>query len=222
MAKTVDAVLFDLDGTLLDTTEAIFASLRHTMEHFTGTVPPTSVLQKTMGIPLVDVFESLLPGRAREACQIYVAHNLRVHQDLVRPYPGVSQTLTALKASGIHLGLVTSKRRHSAQVGLKSANIGAFFEAIVCHDDTERHKPDPTPLLMALDSMGIAGGHVLMVGDTIFDIRAAKNANGALPGLHVKSGAVTYGAGLRDNLALEKPDFLFDSVQEVLGVCGIV
>ncbi|MGI6644058.1 MAG: HAD family hydrolase [Bacillota bacterium] len=221
MAKTVDAVLFDLDGTLLDTTKAILASLRHTVEYFTGTIPPTGVLQKTMGIPLVDVLESLLPGRTQEALQVYVDHNLRVHKDFVKPYPGVIETLNALKSGGIRLGLVTSKRRHSAQVGLKSACIGDSFEAIVCHDDTDKHKPDPTPLLMALESMGIASGTVLMVGDTIFDIRAAKNADGALPGLRVKSGAVTYGGGLRGDLSSEEPDFLFDDIREVLTACGI-
>lgn len=221
MSKTVDAVLFDLDGTLLNTTEAIFASLRHTMEHFTGTSPDLSVLQKTMGVPLVDVFESLLPGRAQEACEVYVAHNLSIHGRLVRAYPGVNETLAALKAAGIPLGIVTSKRRNSAEVGVQSAGIKGFFEAIVCHEDTDRHKPDPAPLLTALNSMGISGGHVLMVGDTIFDIVAAKNANGILPGLRVSAGAVTYGAGLKDSLVAVEPDFLFDSVHEVLPACGV-
>ncbi len=217
----MDTVLFDLDGTLLDTTQAIFSSLRHTMKHFTGNIPPDHVLQDTMGIPLIEVLESLIPGRAQEAAKVYVDHNLNVHKNLVQPYPGVHGTLETLKKAGLRLGVVTSKRRHSAQIGLKSAEIDSFFEVAICHDDAPKHKPDPTPILMALEFMDVTSGCVLMVGDTIFDVRAAKNADTVMPGLRVKSAAVTYGAGLKESLVEENPDFLLDSICQVLDVCQV-
>ncbi len=217
----MDAVLFDLDGTLLDTTQAIFSSLRHTLKHFTGTIPPDNVLQDTMGVPLIEVLESLIPGRAQEAAQVYVEHNLNMHKNLVQPYPGVHRTLEVLKKTGLKLGVVTSKRRHSAQIGMRSAKIDSFFEVFVCHDDTPKHKPDPTPILIALESLKVTSGCVLMVGDTIFDVRAAKNANNVLPGLTVRSAAVTYGAGLEQSLVAENPDFLLKSIEQVLDICHL-
>ncbi len=218
MAKTFDAILFDLDGTLIDTTEAILSSLRHTMNHFTGTTPDLPVFQKTMGVPLLEVLEGLLPGRAKEAAEVYVTHSLKIHKDLVKPYPGVIKTLETLRSSGTNLALVTSKRRRSAEIGLKQCGLDVFFKAVVCYEDTAQHKPHPAPLFAALDAAVIERGRVLMVGDTVFDVRAAKNADGARPGLRVESCAVTYGTGQKEALATEDPDYLLDAFGDILPI----
>ncbi len=149
--NTFHAVLFDLDGTLIDTTQAILESLKHTIHHFIGVTPKDSELRPYMGLPLFDQFARLLPGNEDKACQVYVEHNLSIHKRCVKPFPGVTSTLKKLKAHGIKLGLVTSKRRHTAMVGLEIAGIQSIFDAMVFCDDTIKHKPDPAPILKALD-----------------------------------------------------------------------
>ncbi|HEX2987830.1 MAG TPA: HAD-IA family hydrolase [Chloroflexota bacterium] len=221
-APAIDAVLFDLDGTLLDTTEAIISSLKHTVHEFTGRTPELSELRPYMGLPLADTFACLTPGRVQEACDCYVEHNLAVHKDLVRAYPGVNCTIEALRRCGIKRGLVTSKRRRTAQLGLEIAGLAGAFDAMVFYGDTEKSKPDPEPVMLALKLLGLdtAEGRVIFVGDSPWDVRAARNASPLGPGLVIMAAAVTYGATAAEVLKKENPDYLLDSITQILPLCG--
>lgn len=243
-----DTVLFDLDGTLLDTEEAILKSIQYTVAHFTGEYKPTESYKKFLGLPLIDVFSQLVPEHPEEACRVYVDHNLMIHPQMVKGFPGARDILLRLRESGVRLGLVTSKRRKSAEVGLELAHISGLFQVLVCHGETSRAKPDPEPVLRALQLMGLFQGktegppsdrvkcenyelngcikaNALLVGDSPFDIRAAKNASRVLEksssGIVLKSAAVTYGAYSREVLEMEKPDFIIDSIWQVLSICEI-
>ncbi len=236
--NTFHAVLFDLDGTLIDTTQAILESLKHTIHYFTGVTPKESELRPYMGLPLFDQFALLLPRNEDKACQMYVEHNLSIHKKHVKSFPGVTSTLEKLKANGIKLGLVTSKRRHTAIVGLEIAGIQSIFDAMVFCDDTIKHKPDPAPILKALDILGYHPAattlnprasapasifRVLMVGDSPSDINAAKNADRAFGSVvvSVQSAGVTYGAYEKDVIEQEKPDYVLDDISQVLTLCGL-
>ncbi len=217
----VNAVLFDLDGTLLDTTEAIISSLKHAVQRFTGRVPDLAELRPYMGLPLADIFEKLTPGNVQEACDVYVEHNLAVHKELVRAYPGVHSTLNALKQCRIKRGLVTSKRRLTANLGLEIAELADSFDAIVCHGDTPKAKPDPEPVLLALQLLNLdrVKGEVIFVGDSPWDVRAAKNAAPLVKDLRITTVAVTYGATAADVLEKENPDYMLDSISKILPLC---
>lgn len=219
----VDAVLFDLDGTLLDTTEAILSSLKHTVKYFTGREPNLIELRPYMGLPLTVIFSGLVPDHVEEACDVYVRHNLAVHKDLVRLYPGVREVLAALREQDIKIAVVTSKRRATVEVGFKLTGVDGAFDAVVCHDDVTRPKPDPEPVLKALELLHVdtsGSRRVLVVGDSPWDVRAGKNAAAALPGLSIKTAAVTYGATAEDILEKENPDYVLRAIGEVLPICS--
>lgn len=224
MSRTsrLNAVLFDLDGTLLDTTAAIIASMRHTYHLFTGKTLEMEQLRPLMGLPLTDALAILTPGCVEEACAAYMKHNIEIHRDLVKPYPGVNLTIDTLAKCEVKRALVTSKRRETAMLGLEIARLSNAFDATVCWEDTERAKPDPGPVLLALKLLGLldSEGEVLFVGDSQWDVRAAKAAAPFVPALKIWTAAVTYGATAADILRQENPDYLLDSITEVLPISG--
>ncbi len=217
------AVLFDLDGTLLDTTEAIISSLRYTMKRFTGREMTLDEMRPVMGLPLTDIFQSLTPGHVQEACDTYVTHNVAAHKDLVKPYPGVVETVKILKDNGIKRAIVTSKRRGTTVLGLELAGLTEAFDATVCWGETSKAKPDAEPVLLALKLLGLldSQAEVIFVGDSQWDVRAAKNAARVVPGLTIRTVAVTYGATAASVLEKEDPDYLIGSIKELLPLCGI-
>lgn len=221
--RAFDAVLFDLDGTILDTRSAILKSFQFTLAHFTGEHKPPEFFQRFMGIPLIEAMSQLIPGKAEEACEVYVRHNLSIHPEMVRGFPGAETTLAILKERGVQLAVVTSKRRASALVGLELTGLSRFFDVMVCHGETANPKPHPEPILRAIELLGVSKGAVLMVGDSPWDIRAANSARKALEDVSscvsVKSAAVTYGAYPREVLEAENPDFVIDTLPEILGLC---
>lgn len=218
------AVLFDLDGTLLDTTEAIISSLRYTVKRFTGREMTLDEMRPVMGLPLTDIFQSLTPGRVQEASETYVTHNVGAHKDLVKPYPGVVETIKTLTEYGIKRAIVTSKRRETAELGLELAGLTGAFDATVCWGETAKAKPDAEPVLLALKLLGLldSQGEVIFVGDSQWDVRAAKNAAGVDPSLRITTVAVTYGATAASVLQKEDPDYLIGSIKELLPLCGIL
>ena len=168
---------------------------------------------------------------------MYVEHNLSIHKKHVKSFPGVTSTLEKLKANGIKLGLVTSKRRHTAIVGLEIAGIQSIFDAMVFCDDTIKHKPDPAPILKALDILKYSLAattlnprasapasifRVLMVGTLHQILTQPRTLTG--PGsvvVSVQSAGVTYGAYEKDVIEQEKPDYVLDDISQVLTLCGL-
>ncbi|HHY76263.1 MAG TPA: HAD-IA family hydrolase [Firmicutes bacterium] len=213
-----DAVLFDLDGTLIDTTQAILDSLQYTVRYFTGETRDKEQFRKYAGVPLDEVLMDLLPDHIEEARDVYIRHNLSLHDEMVRAFPGTIETLEELRRRGVKLAIVTSKRRPSAMFGLKATGLLGRFDAMVFYDDVTKHKPEPEPILKALELLGIEKGTVLMVGDSTYDIRAARSADARLEDIVVKSAGAAYGPFGREVLSKENPDYILDSIGEVISV----
>jgi pyrophosphatase PpaX len=181
---TVRAVLFDLDGTLVDTTELILASCAHTFERHLGMTPSREAVIATFGRSLPEVlwemaYEAGLPDPdvvAAAMLATYREHNDTVHDELIRPFEGIEPMLALLRASGRRLGLVTSKREGAARRGLARYGLERFFDVLVFHDDTSRHKPHPDPLLAAAGRSGVAPAETAYVGDSVHDIVAGRAA----------------------------------------------
>ena len=156
-------ILFDLDGTLVDTTDLILRSFRHAFDrHLPGQLPPREDIVATFGTSLPGVLTEMAAAGGHEAPEQMGAELLTTyrefqhqhHDTLVQPFPGIPEMLTALKADGHRLGLVTSKMEGFARRGLRLVGLESFLEVMVFHDDTERHKPDPEPLLFAASRAG--------------------------------------------------------------------
>ena len=193
-------------------------SLQYTLWYFTGEKREKEHFKVYLGIPLDEVLRNLVPGHAAEARDVYVEHNLAKHDEMVKPFPGTLETLEELRRRGVKLAVVTSKRRRSATFGMEATELLGFFHGTVFYEDTARHKPDPDPILKALDLLGVRQGTVLMVGDSIYDIRAAKNAGALVKEVDVKSAGAGYGPTGRDVLSRENPDYILDSVGQVLSI----
>lgn len=174
----LDACLFDLDGTLLDSAELIFRSYEHAYAAHGLDVPSRSRLLPGLGRPLADQFRStgLVGAHVEELIATYRAYNLRHHDDLVRAFPGVNAAVDDLRASGVRLGVVTSKRRDTALRGIELIGAAGWFETIVALEDTRRHKPDPEPVRVALERLGVAPERAAYVGDSPHDMASGRAA----------------------------------------------
>ena len=205
-------VLFDLDGTVIDSGAIILASMRHTALEVLGLELPDEQLMASVGGPGLEAqMRALSPERVEELVAVYRAHNEPLHDELVG-FVGMDDVLVRLKDEGRRLGIVTAKRRATVEVAFARIPLEHLFETVVGGDETERHKPDPAPLLLALERMNGAPSDSAYVGDAPFDIKAAKAA-----GLY--SVGVTWGGiHTRELLEAEEPDALVEAPEELLGV----
>ncbi len=204
-------VLFDLDGTLIDTNRLIIDCFKHTYKaHLDLDVSEEEIL-KHFGEPLIITLRRYSEEKHQEMFETYVSFNEAIHDDYVTLCPGVRECLEGLKSLGCTMAVVTSKRRRGALKGLELFGIKDCFKAIVALEDTERHKPEPEPILRAIELLGADLDSVLMVGDSIFDIECASNAG-------VKSVLVNWSAanGFQDEQ--KTPDYTVRSMEEVIDI----
>jgi pyrophosphatase PpaX len=169
-------VLFDLDGTVIDSGAIILASMRHAAETVVGGEWSDAELMKAVGGPGLEAqMVALDPDRVDELVRVYRAHNEPLH-DTLECCVGMEDALARLKAEGRRLGIVTAKRRLTVDLAFAQLPLEHLFETVVGGDETERHKPDPDPLLLALARLGASPEETAYVGDSPFDMQAAKAA----------------------------------------------
>jgi pyrophosphatase PpaX len=209
-----DPVLFDLDGTVVDSGAIILASLRHATKTVLGeTIPDERLLATVGGSGLASQMRDFDPERVDELVRVYTEHNLPLHAELAA-FDGMLELLEDLKAEGRRLGIVTAKRRATVEVAFEHLPIRHLFDVVVAGDETERLKPQPDPLLLALERLGAEPEGAAYVGDSPFDVAAAKAAG-------MTAVAVTWGRiHEAERLAREDPDHLVDSAEELRGVLG--
>ena len=210
-----DAVLFDLDGTLADTIELILSSYRHTMRVHLGEAPPDERWLSTIGRPLHDQIRDFSRDgeQAQAMLETYVAFQSRIHDEMAKPYPGVVDVLDALRARGVALAVVTSKRSGIARRTMECCAIDPFFEVVVCADHVDRGKPDPEPVHLALELLNVGPEKVLFVGDSPFDIQAGSHGG-------VKTAAALWGPHDPDALRRTGADYLLPGIEDVLRLGG--
>jgi pyrophosphatase PpaX len=206
------AVLFDLDGTVIDSGAIILASMRHAAKEVLGEEPSDELLMAAVGGPGLEAqMQALAPDRVDELVTVYRAHNEPLHEQLVC-CAGIDDLLVRLKDEGRRLGIVTAKRRATVALAFDVLPIEHLFETVVGGDETKAHKPDPAPLLLAAERLGVDPSDCAYVGDSPFDIRAAKAAG-------MFAVAVTWG-GIHDRAKLEaeQPDAMVNTTEELYGV----
>lgn len=212
----IQGVLFDADGTLIDTYEIILTSMRYAVNDVLGRSLSDAELMAGVGTPLYDQMLHFAEGdkaRAEEIVQIYRDHNDIVHDERIRAFPDTKAALDRLRAAGLLLGVVTSKRHAMAQRGLEMSGIADSFQFLIGHDDWPEHKPAPGPILRGCELLGVAPEHCLYVGDSPYDIQAGNAAGCA-------TAAAFWGMFPRETLAAEHPTMMCDSLTEVADALG--
>jgi pyrophosphatase PpaX len=206
-------VLFDLDGTLIDSGPIIVASMKHAARTVLGRDVEERLLTAAIGGPgLVAQMEALDPERVDDLVAAYRAHNEPLHQEL-EAFWEVVEVLPRLREQGRRLGIVTAKRRATVQLAFdRLPGLESNFDVVIGADDTDRHKPDPAPLFEALDRLGAAPAEGAYVGDSPFDVRAAKAAG--MFAIAVAWGGIHGEAVLRG----EEPDAYVERAEELLDV----
>lgn len=210
-SPTWSAVLFDLDGTLADTVGLILRCYRHTMSAHRGGPLPDERWLATIGRPLRDQLLDFAEDEEEAAAMLetYVAFQRTVHDDMVRPYPGAVEVLDELRGGGTRLGVVTSKRREMAERTLSCCGFLDRFDVLIGADDVSAGKPDPEPVLAALERLGDADpGRTLFVGDSPFDVIAGREAG-------VRTAAALWGPFPREVLEEAGPDYFVRTIAEI-------
>ena len=176
-----DTVIFDVDGTLIDTEKTILLSLQHMLLRIKGLMYAYEELYFALGIPGARAIELLEIRESDKAMEMWLGYCDR-YEFLQKPFEGMGEILQDLKDAGLRLGIVTSRTRDEFKKSVERYDFIRNFEVIICADDTKKHKPAPEPILAALDKMQIAPSRALYVGDSSYDMACAKaaGADGAL------------------------------------------
>lgn len=206
-------VLFDLDGTLIDSGPIILASMQHAVRTVLHREVAYEELAATVGGQgLVAQMRALDPDRVDELVEVYREHNDPLH-DTLEAFEELLAVLPRLKAEGRKLGIVTAKRHRTVALALdRFPELAEQFDVVVAHEDTERHKPEADPVLAAVERLGAQPSQSAYVGDSPFDIQAAKAAG-------VFAVAVAWGGIHSDErLLAEEPDAFVQSPEELLRV----
>jgi pyrophosphatase PpaX len=206
-------VLFDLDGTLIDSGPIILASMQHAVRTVLGReIPPEELQMSIGGQGIVAQMAAIDADHVDELLDAYKEHNDGLHETL-EAFDELLALLPGLKAQGRRLGIVTAKRHRTVGLALdRFPALESAFDVVVGYEDTSKHKPDPEPVLLAVEKLGGAPDDAVYVGDSPFDIGAAKAAG-------VFAVAVGWG-GIHpdDRLLAEQPDAFVRTPEELLGV----
>ncbi|MGF1472067.1 MAG: HAD family hydrolase [Rubrobacteraceae bacterium] len=217
------AALFDFDGTLVDTTELIYQSLRRASREVLGHEPPRERLMANVGQPLPQQMKVLVEkeaaasgetdGLAEELLAVYQRYNEELHEDLIKEFPGVDEELIRLREAGVKVTIVTSKRRSSVELATKTfRGLGEAADHFVTMEDTEEHKPQPAPLLRSLELLGdVPAEEAAYVGDSPHDVEAAHAAG-------VTSVAISWGAFPEEVLQSAEPHYLVPDIAAAVDV----
>lgn len=207
-----DPVLFDLDGTVIDSVRLIRESHRHAVTEVLGLDLSDDQLVANVGRPLIEQMEAFSPDHADELYAVYRTWNHANTADLLRAYDGIEELLQMLRGAGRALGVITSKSWDAVRLAFDVLPVEQYFDVVIAAEDTERHKPNADPLLAALDRLGRAPNGACYVGDAPFDLDAAHAAG-------IAAIAVTWGFFPREVLEERRPLAVADSVSQLADLC---
>jgi pyrophosphatase PpaX len=205
------AILFDFDGTLVDSIGLIVDSYHHTMRVH-GLEPRSDAFWIAgLGTPLRVQFRRFTDeeDEIQRLIATYREWNLAHHDERVRAYPMAVDAVRTLRAQGSRLGIVTSKNRHGLEKGLDLCGFHGLFDVLVTSDDLEASKPSPEPVLVALERLAAEPRQALFVGDSPHDVAAGRDAG-------TTTAACLWGPFTREQIAAERPDHWLESFADLL------
>jgi pyrophosphatase PpaX len=214
MNNRINTVLFDLDGTLIDTNELIISSFLHTLEHYYPNQYKREDVLPFLGPTLKETFESMENANVDEMIKTYRKYNITHHDSFVTEFPTVIETVKTLKEKGYKVGIVTTKISDVVMKGLKLTKLDSYFDVIVALDHVEKPKPDPEPIFKALEQLHSKPEETIMVGDNHHDILAGKNAGTTTAG-------VAWSIKGREHLEQYKPDYILEEMADLIKILEV-
>src|SRR5699024_7235188 len=210
---SIDTVLFDMDGTLIDTNDFSHESFVHTFNHYGFTFTDEAILTFN-GPPLYESFMNINPELAGEMVDTYRAHNIANHDKYVKVFPTVVETLERLKDSNIKMAVVAATMRQGVEVGLDMTNLRHYSGSIDSVDDVTKPKPHPEPVIKAMEQLGGNKETSLMVGDNSHDIESGNKAG-------LKTVGVKWSSKGENFLKQYDPTFMIDEMRDILNIVGV-
>ncbi len=204
----LQAVLFDLDGTLINSIPLIRLSFEYTFKKL-GIPWGKGEVLGTIGLPLRDVAKHYAQEEAEHFLEVYANFQREVQEKMLQAFPDTIESLTILRKQGYLTGLVTSKRRKATRDSLQITGLNDYIDVVVTVEDANHPKPHPDGVLSALKELSVHPSKAVYIGDSIYDIMTGKNAGTATIG-------VTWGIAAKKDLEKQQPDFLVESWKELL------
>ena len=206
------AVLFDLDGTLIDSAELIMTAFETTVQANLHQTIDRAAILGMWSRPIRERFRALAPDRDEVLAQDYLRRYLALHDRYARLFPGVADVLEALRVRGYAMGIVTSKRRATTEAAVSGFHLDRWCTVIITDEDVTRHKPDPEPVRAAASQLGVSVAEALMVGDSPLDIAAGHRAGAG-------TAAALWGTVEASPLLAEAPDHRLARPEDLLPIC---
>jgi pyrophosphatase PpaX len=211
----IDTVLFDLDGTIVDTNELIIQAFLYALEGKTPEPITREFLSMNMGRPLIEQMKRFTGQEdVDDVIATYREFHVRRHDELVADFPHVREVLTELHDRGIRMGVVTSKVRKTTGMSLELYGLDQLMSVIVTIDDVVNAKPHAEPVLKALEALGADPSRTLMVGDSSYDILSGQAAG-------VRTAGVSWSLKGAEYLSGYKPDYMLHDMRELLEIVGV-
>ena len=204
------AVLFDVDGTLIDAWEFIHGAIVHTIKVHGHKMPSKKVIKDAMGHPLLAFYETVFPGLDPKLFAKTHDDFQQGKFDLGKPFPKARETLKRLKSQGFLIGVVSNRTKNSLHTTLKKAKLLEFIDVVVSAEDVAHPKPNKEHVLKTLELLRVNPKDTILVGDTDMDILAGKNAK-------VQTVGVTYGFAGK-SIKDYNPDFVINKIEEILKI----
>lgn len=213
----IKSILFDFDGTLINTNDVIIEAWQYTYKHYGFDEVPVEHITRCFGEPLLVTMAREFPDiDPEESASVYRQRQADMAEKLVTVFDGIPVLLKELKRAGYKIGIVTSRTRESTMRYLKQFDIEEYFDGVVTCDDTDRHKPDPEPVLMGLKKLDTDKDCALMIGDSSFDMKSANNAGVKTVLVGWRAAAENGDVGeCRVDYSIERPMDLMEILKEM-------
>lgn len=210
---SINTVLFDFDGTLIDTNKLINKSFLYTFKKYGYHFTEEEVLQFN-GPPLKETFSKINSALADDMLLTYREHNTKYHDEYVKLFPYVKETLDLLKERDFKLAIVSAKMRAGVEQGLEATDLKGYFDTVITIDDVTNPKPHPEPVYQALKNLSAKPVEAIMIGDNYHDIEAGNNAG-------TKTAGVAWSVKGEAYLQQFKPTYMLKSMKDLLEILGV-
>ncbi|KEK24582.1 HAD family hydrolase [Bacillus gaemokensis] len=200
-------IIFDIDGTILDTEKAVLYSLQKTLQE-EGIHCSLEELRFALGIPGKVALKKLSVMNIEEVHKKWI-QNMTGFKNEVAVFEGIAEVIRIVSTYNIQTGIVTSKTRQEFIDDFEPFGLHSYFEHSICVEDTDNHKPHPEPLVTCLQRLNVDAKEAVYIGDSLYDLQCAKEAG-------VKFGLALWGA--KTTIGFEEADYVFQTTNEILSI----